>query len=86
MSEGFDVIVLGTGAAGLSAAIAAHDAGASMGLFEKVGGTAALSGGMVWMPRTTARTRSGSPTAVMTPSPPSSSCRSASPTAGMDEL
>ena len=49
----YDVVVLGTGAAGFVAAIrAAHD-GASVGLFEKadsVGGTTAWSGGMVWAP------------------------------------
>src|ERR1700746_2683665 len=49
----FDVIVLGTGAAGMTAAIAAHDAGASVGLFEKhdrIGGTTGLSGGVAWLP------------------------------------
>ena len=49
----FDVIVLGTGAAGLTAAMAAHDAGAKVGLFEKhdkVGGTTGLSGGVAWVP------------------------------------
>ena len=48
-----DVVVLGTGAAGLVAALAADDAEASVGLYEKadvVGGTTALSGGVVWMP------------------------------------
>ena len=30
-----DVVVLGTGAAGLVAALAAHDAGAAVGLYEK---------------------------------------------------
>jgi 3-oxosteroid 1-dehydrogenase len=51
--ETFDVIVLGTGAAALVAAIRAADGGASVGLFEKadrVGGTSAWSGGMVWIP------------------------------------
>ena len=51
--ETFDVVVLGTGAAGLTAAIAAHEHGASVGVFEKaehIGGTSAWSGGMVWLP------------------------------------
>jgi 3-oxosteroid 1-dehydrogenase len=49
----FDVVILGTGAAGLTAAIAAHESGASVGIFEKaekVGGTSAWSGGQVWIP------------------------------------
>ena len=49
----FDVVVLGTGAAGLTGAIAAHEHGARVGVFEKadtVGGTTAWSGGMVWLP------------------------------------
>jgi succinate dehydrogenase/fumarate reductase flavoprotein subunit len=51
--DSFDVVVLGTGAAALTAAIRAADEGASVGLFEKadaVGGTSAWSGGMVWIP------------------------------------
>ena len=49
----FHVVVLGTGAAGLTAALAAHEAGASVGLYDRadrVGGTTAWSGGMVWIP------------------------------------
>ena len=48
----YDVVVLGTGAAGLTAALAAHDQGASVGLFEKsdqVGGAGGTLGpGMVF--------------------------------------
>ena len=53
MTAEYDVVVLGTGAAGLVAAAAAADAGASVGVFEKadrVGGTTALSGGTTWIP------------------------------------
>lgn len=49
----FDVVVLGTGGAGLTAALAAHAGGATVGLFEKsetVGGTTAVSGGIAWIP------------------------------------
>jgi len=48
-----DVIVLGTGAAGLVAALATREAGVSVELFEKtdaVGGTTAISGGTCWVP------------------------------------
>jgi 3-oxosteroid 1-dehydrogenase len=48
-----DVLVVGTGGAGLLAAIIAHDAGAKVTILEKsnkVGGTTAVSGGVVWVP------------------------------------
>jgi succinate dehydrogenase/fumarate reductase flavoprotein subunit len=51
--ETYGVIVLGTGAFGLTAALTAAGHGASVGLFEKgneVGGTSAKSGGMIWIP------------------------------------
>ena len=51
--ESFDVVVLGTGAAGLCAALAAADSGATVGLFEKgdrVGGTTALASAVAWIP------------------------------------
>ncbi|GAA4810112.1 FAD-dependent oxidoreductase [Sphingosinicella ginsenosidimutans] len=53
MASEFDVVVIGTGAAGMTAAIAAHENGASVAIFEKhekVGGTSAWSGGQVWIP------------------------------------
>jgi 3-oxosteroid 1-dehydrogenase len=52
-AETYDVVVLGTGAAGLSAALTAAALGGSVGLFEKadtVGGTTAVSGGVPWIP------------------------------------
>lgn len=53
ISRHADVVVLGSGAAGLVAAIAAADSGASVALVEKsdlVGGTTSMSGGIIWMP------------------------------------
>lgn len=51
MSE-VDVIILGTGAAGMAAALAAHESGAQVLLVEKwdrIGGTSAISGGVIWV-------------------------------------
>jgi succinate dehydrogenase/fumarate reductase flavoprotein subunit len=48
-----DVLVIGTGAAGLTAAITAAKAGLNVLIVEKeheFGGTTALSGGMIWVP------------------------------------
>lgn len=52
-TESYDVIVLGSGAAGLTAAFTAAHEGARVALFEKndrIGGTSAWSGGHVWIP------------------------------------
>lgn len=58
------IVVLGTGGAGLTAAIAAHDAGADVQVLEKadhVGGTTAWSGGMVWIPNNHLEIEAGVP-------------------------
>ncbi len=49
----YDVVVLGSGGAGLTAALTAAIAGATVQVFEKsetVGGTTAVSGGIAWIP------------------------------------
>jgi len=59
---GARVIVVGSGAAGLSASLAAATAGRNVVLLERddtVGGTTALSGGVVWMPANDAMTALG---------------------------
>jgi 3-oxosteroid 1-dehydrogenase len=48
-----DIVVLGSGAAGLTAALTAATDGAAVEVYEKaatVGGTSAVSGGIVWIP------------------------------------
>lgn len=53
-SNTYDVVVLGSGAGGLSAAVAAADGGASVLVVEKAdvcGGATAWSGGWMWAPR-----------------------------------
>src|SRR5207302_2062210 len=48
-----DVVVIGTGGAGLAAALAASHGGAKVVIIEKsnkVGGTTAVSGGVLWIP------------------------------------
>ena len=52
MNNDCDVIVLGSGAAGLTAALAAHESGARVRVierFDRVGGTSAVSGGVIWV-------------------------------------
>ncbi|WP_017664843.1 FAD-dependent oxidoreductase [Porphyrobacter sp. AAP82] len=50
--DAVDVIILGTGAAGMAAALSAHAAGAKVALVERwdrIGGTSAISGGVIWV-------------------------------------
>ena len=57
-----DVLIIGAGAAGLTAALAAHDSGAKVTIIEKgdkLGGTAAISGGIVWVPNNPAMQAAG---------------------------
>ncbi|MEP2989201.1 MAG: FAD-dependent oxidoreductase [Parasphingorhabdus sp.] len=57
-----DVLVIGAGASGLAAALAAHDSGAKVTIIEKgdkLGGTAAISGGIVWVPNNPAMQEAG---------------------------
>jgi 3-oxosteroid 1-dehydrogenase len=63
-SEGpdFDVVVIGSGAAGLTAALSALDSGATVAVIEKattLGGTSALSGGMLWLPANSVAAEAG---------------------------
>jgi succinate dehydrogenase/fumarate reductase flavoprotein subunit len=53
-NETYDVIVIGSGAGGMSTAITAKKHGASVLIIEKepvFGGTTAFSGGVLWIPR-----------------------------------
>ncbi|MEZ5732912.1 MAG: FAD-dependent oxidoreductase [Paracoccaceae bacterium] len=62
MDEQFDLVVVGSGAAGLSAAVTAAHLGLSVTVLEKaevIGGTTAWSGGWIWAPRNPVALRAG---------------------------
>ena len=49
----FDLVIVGSGAAGMACALRAHDLGAKVVILEKspsYGGSTAMSGGVVWVP------------------------------------
>ncbi|QCP50358.1 FAD-dependent oxidoreductase [Trinickia violacea] len=53
MSETYDVVIAGSGAAGMAAAVRAQDLGLTVLVLEKAhkfGGTSATSGGVLWIP------------------------------------
>ena len=53
LKQSYDVVVVGSGGAGLTAALAASSAGATVAVLErgsKFGGSTSLSGGQVWIP------------------------------------
>lgn len=53
MDKDYDIVVMGSGAAGLTAALFAADRGAKVLVLEKtalLGGTSAVSGGQIWIP------------------------------------
>ena len=53
MDKDYDIVVMGSGAAGLTAALFAADRGAKVLVLEKtalLGGTSAVSGGQLWIP------------------------------------
>ena len=49
----FDLVIVGSGAAGMACALRGHDLGARVVILEKspvYGGATAMSGGVVWVP------------------------------------
>src|SRR3954464_8857209 len=60
----FDFVVAGSGGGGLTAALAAVDAGASALVLEKqalIGGSTCMSGGIVWVPNNPVMVADGIP-------------------------
>ena len=64
VDDAFDAVVIGAGAGGMTAACTAAAAGCSVLLIEQtrfVGGTTAISGGMVWLPANHKTAEAGRP-------------------------
>jgi 3-oxosteroid 1-dehydrogenase len=62
--ESFDLIVVGSGGGGLAGALTAAAAGASVVVLEKtdlIGGSTAMSGGVLWFPNSQPGERAGAP-------------------------
>jgi 3-oxosteroid 1-dehydrogenase len=60
--ESYDVVIVGSGAGSIIAALAAQDAGGSAVILEKTekfGGSTALSGGVLWVPNNPVMKRAG---------------------------
>ncbi|HKT22142.1 MAG TPA: FAD-dependent oxidoreductase [Nitrososphaerales archaeon] len=58
----YDVVVIGSGAAGLTAAVSASSSGATVAILEKgskFGGSSSLSGGQLWIPNNRLALRAG---------------------------
>lgn len=66
--EECDIVVVGSGAAGMLAAVRAHDLGHSVVMIEKTayyGGTSAVSGGGIWVPMNADIANQDSPAAAL---------------------
>jgi len=64
IKQAYDVVVVGSGASGLTAALAASSKGADVAVLEKgakFGGSSSLSGGQIWIPNSSLERSGGLP-------------------------